>query len=418
MVEKPTKKINNATASGTATSTPQGGMAITFGEIPKEPTQEAIDGIRFDFNDGLRVKFPKGAKSYHIRFVDLDTKSCVYDAITPDGGDCVAASHKKYFIRFRLVISEASDDTLLFAHDFDATDKDVAVRFPVHTLGDTIAWFSYVERFQQKLGCKLVCVVSPWFAEIVKKQYPQIRFVTKENVAKIPTYANYNIGLFEIGNTTHQPIDHRYVGLHRVAAHILGVDDADIPPRFDLSAKRKIKGKYVCIGVQSTSLAKFWNNPLGWESVVHYLKDHGYRVLCIDKDRIGGKAGTFIRKPEEAEDFTGDRPLQERIDLLKDADFFIGLSSGLSWLAWGCGIPVILISGFTNAFNEFETPYRVINYNACNSCWNDFKDFNLADFWHCPRLEGTDRRFECTAMITPEQVIEQISRILGTQNDK
>ena len=42
MVEKPTKKINNATASGTATSTPQGGMAITFGEIPKEPTQEAI----------------------------------------------------------------------------------------------------------------------------------------------------------------------------------------------------------------------------------------------------------------------------------------------------------------------------------------------------------------------------------------
>ena len=45
-------------------------------------------------------------------------------------------------------------------HDFDATDKDVVVRFPVHTLGDTIAWFSYVERFQQKLNCKLTCVVS------------------------------------------------------------------------------------------------------------------------------------------------------------------------------------------------------------------------------------------------------------------
>ena len=52
------------------------GMAITFGDIPKVPTQDAIDGIKFDFNDGLRVLIPKGAKSYHIRFVDLGTKSC------------------------------------------------------------------------------------------------------------------------------------------------------------------------------------------------------------------------------------------------------------------------------------------------------------------------------------------------------
>lgn len=390
-------------------------MGITFGDIPKIPTQEAIDGIRFDFNDGLRVKFPKGSKSYHIRFVDLDTKSCVYDTITPEGGDCIAASHKKYFIRFRLVISRVEDDKLLFMHDFDAKGKDVVVRFPVHTLGDTIAWFSYVERFQRKLDCKLVCVVSPWFAEIVKKQYPQIRFVSKEEAAEIQSYANYNIGLYELGNVTHQPVDHRYVGLHRVAAHIFGVDDTDEPPRFDLSAKRKIEEKYVCIGIQSTSLAKYWNNPEGWDRVVAYLKEKGYRVLCIDKDRIGGKAGTFIRKPEAAEDFTGDKPLQERIDLLKDAEFFIGLSSGLSWLAWGCRIPVILISGFTNPINEFRTPYRVINYNACNSCWNEFKDFNLADFWHCPRLEGTDRRFECTAMITPEQVIEMIDNLITKQ---
>lgn len=396
---------------------PQGGERIFFGDIPEEPVQEAIDGIRFDFNDGLRVKIPQGTQSYHIRFVDLDTKSLIYDTFTPSEEGCVVTSNKKYYVKFRLIISEPKDDKLLFLHDYDASGKEVAVRFPVHTLGDSIGWFSYVERFQKKLNCNLLCVVAPWFAEIVKKQYPRIKFVTKEDIAKYKTYASYNIGLWEQGNVTHQPIDHRYIGLHRVAAYVLGVDDADTPPRFDLSAKRKIKEKYVCIGVQSTSLAKYWNNPIGWEVVVRYLKDHGYRVLCIDKDRIGGKAGTFIRKPEEAEDFTGDSPLQERIDLLKDADFFIGLSSGLSWLAWGCRVPVILISGFTSTFNEFKTPYRVINYNACNSCWNDFKDFNLADFWHCPRLEGTERRFECTAMITPEQVIACIEKIITTQKE-
>ena len=415
MAETAENKIDNTAATNTPpmAQQPKGGMAITFGAIPPEPTQEAIDGIRFDFNDGLRVKFPKGSKPYRLRFVDLDTKSCVYDAVTPEGGDCIATSHKKYFIRFRLVISRVSDDKLLFMHDFDASGKDVAVRFPVHTLGDTIAWFSYVERFQQKLNCNLICVVSPWFAEIVRKQYPQIRFVSKEEAEKIPTYANYNIGLYELGNTTCQPIDHRYVGLHRVVAYMLGVDDSDIPPRFDLSAKRKIKEKYVCIGVQSTSLAKYWNNPEGWDRVVAYLKEKGYRVLCIDRERLGGKAGTFIRKPEGAEDFTGDKPLQERIDLIKDAACFIGLSSGLSWLAWGCRVPVVLISGFTNPINEFKTPYRVINYNACNSCWNDFKEFNLADFWHCPRLAGTDRRYECTAMITADQVIDMIDKVIN-----
>jgi len=37
-----------------------------------------------------------------------------------------------------------------------------------------------------------------------------------------------------------------------------------MPPKFDLSAKRKIKEKYVVISAQATSYAKLWNNPAGW----------------------------------------------------------------------------------------------------------------------------------------------------------
>ncbi|GAD11621.1 glycosyltransferase tibc (plasmid) [Gluconobacter frateurii NBRC 103465] len=54
--------------------------------------------------------------------------------------------------------------------------------------------------------------------------------------------------------------------------------------------------------------------------------------------------------------------------------FFIGGSSGLAWLAWSAGCPVIMISGFTHPNNEFETPGRVINWHTCNSCWNDPKE--------------------------------------------
>lgn len=416
MSEKEQNELPVSATAFTATQ-PQVEERIFFGDVPEKPVIEAIDGIRFDFNDGLRVSLPKG-KVYRIRFVDLDTKSLVYDTITPATESCVVASRKKYYIKFRLVISDHETDKLLYSHDYDATGKEVMVRFPVHTLGDSIGWFSYVERFQKKLNCKLICVVSQWFADIVRKQYPDIEFITREEAGKRASYANYNIGLFELGDTNHQPIDHRYVGLHRVAAHILGVDDADIPPRFDLSATRKIKDKYVCIGVQSTGLAKFWNNPIGWDTVVDFLKGQGYRVLCIDKFPMCDKPGANVRIPCGAEDFTGDKPLQERIDLLKDADFFIGLSSGLSWLAWGCKVPVVMISGFSNPLNEFKTPYRVINYNACNSCWNEFKKYDLQDFWNCPRLAGTERRFECTAMITPDHVIETIKPLLNSTRNR
>lgn len=400
------------TTAAEATQKPQGGMGITFGEIPPEPTLEAIDGIRFDFNDGLRVKLPEGAKPYLIRFFDMDNKFIAFESVTPAGGNGTVMSTKKYFVRYRLSIADPNTGRELFSHDYDASDKDVVVRFPVHTLGDSIAWFSYVEKFRLKHKCNLFCAVSPWFAEIVGKQYPGIRFITREEAEKIPSYANYNIGLYEVGNDTHQVFDHRYVGLHKAAAYMLGVDPEEEPPRFDLSAERKIREKYVCIAVQSTSLAKMWNHPLGWRLVVEHLKQRGYRVLCVDREGFTGKNGTFTYMPPNAEDFTGNRPLQERIDLIKDADFFIGLSSGLSWLAWGCRIPVVLISGFTAPWNEFHTPYRIFNPNVCHSCWNDFVNFDLSNYWHCPKFQGDVRQFECSAMITPERVIEVIDKLI------
>jgi autotransporter strand-loop-strand O-heptosyltransferase len=99
---------------------------------------------------------------------------------------------------------------------------------------------------------------------------------------------------------------------------------------------------------------------------------------------------------------------------LRHADFFIGLSSGLSWLAWAAGCTVVLISGFTHPSNEFATPYRVINWHACNSCWNDPRiRFDHKDFLWCPRHAGTPRQFECTRLITASQVTQVIERIPG-----
>jgi len=45
---------------------------------------------------------------------------------------------------------------------------------------------------------------------------------------------------------------------------------------------------------------------------------------------------------------------------------------------------VVLVSGFTHLTNEFTTPNLVINWHACNSCWNDPKvRFDQKDFLWC-----------------------------------
>jgi autotransporter strand-loop-strand O-heptosyltransferase len=74
----------------------------------------------------------------------------------------------------------------------------------------------------------------------------------------------------------------------------------------------------------------------------------------------------------------------------------------------------IKVSGFTQPRNEHATPYRVINYHTCNSCWNDpLAAYDRHDFVTCPRHKDTPRQFECTRLITAEQVIATIKRIRG-----
>ena len=88
---------------------------------------------------------------------------------------------------------------------------------------------------------------------------------------------------------------------------------------------------------------------------------------------------------------------------------FIGLSSGLSWLAWALKKDVVMISNFTKAEHEFEC-IRITNPNVCNGCWNksEYK-FDKADWNWCPVNKGTDKQFECQTSITAQMVIEEIN---------
>ncbi len=379
--------------------------------VPAPPTQAGPHGIRFDFNEGCRVAVPLG-HDFRIQVRDLDTSSLLFDQPVGGGGQMV--SSKRYYVRFGIEVWR--EGVSIFRHEYDAAGRKVLARMEVGGLGDQIAWIGQAVAFARKHGCQLSCVVRPHVVALFRDAYPDVRFLTAEQTDPDEYYATYKLFIFYNDDRNDwQPCDYRQVGLCHTAAYMLGLPPREERPLITVDpGGPPIAEPYVCIATQATSQNKYWNNPRGWTEIVTFLKAYGYRVICIDQKPIESRGIVSNQIPYGSEDETGLRPLTERARWLKHAAFFVGLSSGLSWLAWAAGCPVVMISGFTHPLNEFHTPYRVINYHACNSCSNDVRlQLDPGDFLWCPRLKNTDRMFECTKLISADQVKDVIRGIPG-----
>ena len=160
------------------------------------------------------------------------------------------------------------------------------------------------------------------------------------------------------------------------------------------------------MAMQSTAQAKYWNYPGGWDQVVDHLNNLDYEVLDIDLHHSFGGAGYMNSIPSKAVDMTGCS-LIDCMNYLRHAEMYIGLSSGISWLAWAMGIPSIIISGFSSPKLEPSTNVvRLHDTKGCNSCFSDPKHtFDKNNWAWCPENEG----FSCTKRITPKRVIGAIT---------
>lgn len=380
------------------------------------PTQTTPQGVKFDFNCGFRLQMPDSMdRPLRVRLVDEESGCLLHDS-TPKAGARIAST-KKYRVKYRLEIGTDKGE-LLFTHRMRLDNQHVLVQMPLQgAIGDSIAWFSMCDRFRQQTGCLLHVLMPPHISVLFQDQYPKIQFETRDSAGSLRPYATFYLGLFFGGDEDWQPYDFRLLGLAETAGSILGVENLDeIPPKVKDTGTAHIEEPYVCIGVQASSHAKHWCRPDGWRTVAKALVDSGYRVLCIDRERDVGAGNVWHSIPNGVEDWTGNRPLQERVDLLLHAKCFIGLSSGLSWLAWCCGIPVVRISGICAPWGEFQTPYNVQCRHTCHGCWNDTRyEFDHHDFMWCPKHRDTPREYECTKFIGPEMVLEAASRALGVE---
>ena len=325
----------------------------------------------------------------------------------------------KYFVGWRIEIYD--ENGLVFEHDYDANGRRVYIHMDSSAIGDTLAWFPYIDEFRKKHNCELICSTfhNNWF----KDQYPKIEFVDPGSQVN-NLYAMYSIGWFynedHTINKNRIPIDFKQYPLGQTSTEILGLKYSEIKPKITIPNKSKqIDGKYVVIAPHASAHAKYWNYSGGWQAVIDYLNDHGYKVVMITSEKLGDKwhdskiGGTL----KYVIDKTGNYPIEDRMVDLKYADLYIGLGSGLSWLSWSIGTPTILISGFSQPFSEFLDCERIFNYdtNVCTGCFNAHR-LDAGDWEWCPKHKDTPRQFECTKTIKPLKVFDAIDKLLNIYN--
>lgn len=284
------------------------------------------------------------------------------------------------------------------------------VEIQSNALGDTIGAIAVINKFRKESN-KNVSVICK-NPDLFRKSYPEIKFYDKNSTYEYIPSDN----LWKINN---DQFNEKILTTYKFDMPLLdgfakdfGMDASGVEPKIDVKIKeRPIKSKYVCIAVQSTAQCKYWNYPGGWDILCGMLRKKGLTPICIDKDFSFGITNNFNEAPSKSVKKNG-MSLEDTINYLYHSEFFIGLSSGLSWLSQAVGKPTVIISNATSKDHEYvnDKTIRIYDESVCHGCFNKPENkFDASDWLWCPVYRHDElRRFICTKAITPESVMDKI----------
>lgn len=301
-------------------------------------------------------------KDYRVEFIDSNSGQIVTSYICKNNS--LVTGLRQWYIDWEIKVYDNSNNYVIYSEKYTPKNKTVFIKMDAFALGDNIAWIPYIEEFRKKHNCIVIC--STFYNYIFQNVYPNILFIQPNiNIANV--YSQYYVGASS-KNISYSPVDYENNSLQRVASSILGLEDKEIRPRLEgnvHNSKPRIEGKYVCISEFASHEKKHWKEVDGWQKVVNFLNEKGYKVAVISRESTSLK--NII-------DLTGDVNLFERMIDLYHSAFFMGVSSGLSWLAWSLNKKVVTISDCTPSWCEFvENNFRVIK-NELNSINYDIEE--------------------------------------------
>jgi autotransporter strand-loop-strand O-heptosyltransferase len=351
-----------------------------YNKILALPIQKQSVKITQHFVDNPFLEI-KGNSDSNFKVQFLDEKGSIAYENTIKANSWVKLN-RQYFTAWTAKVWQ--DGHLIYKNTLNLANKRVFIVIDSKSLGDTIAWSGYALKFQEKHNCHVV--MSSFWNKIL--DYPELELV--EPGTTVNCYALYRIGWKWDENK--EPVLCNTIPLQQAATNILGLEFKEVKPKLKDTYEIPRQPVYVAIATNSTMECKFWTRE-GWQIVINYLHELGYDVYNVSKEDNPFDNCTKI----------DDTSIENTMDVIAGAKIFIGLSSGLSWLAWALNKKVVMISNFTKADHEFDC-YRVTKPDVCNGCWNDPK-IKLDPYWDwCPR----NKDFECQRSIPASMVIDKI----------
>jgi autotransporter strand-loop-strand O-heptosyltransferase len=381
--------------------------------------------IKVTFHLGAKVEITGGTENeeYEVFFINKKNNKLIHRDVIKTG--YWTKPNVKYFVDWKIQVLK-NGVGIIHEEELSLDGKDVLVELGNKPIGDVIAWVPYVIEFGKKHNVKLS--IQSLHTSLFENSYPDVSFIKMDtvNVEDNDFYASYRISTgfagelrdtymslfnrFEkllfipditIWNKWETPNHPTLVPIQKTASDVLGFEEfKEMRPKFmNPNPQRPIEKKYICISEFASGELKHWNNQVGWKRLIQELKRYGYEIVSISKEK--SKLDGVIKR-------NGDFPLEDRIWYLHHCEFFIGLSSGLSWLAWGCNKKVVLISGITKKTNEFsEDCIRIINETVCHGCFNSEEHADKFSFFKnnlCPE----NKNWVCSRSISPKMVLDKI----------
>jgi autotransporter strand-loop-strand O-heptosyltransferase len=331
----------------------------------------------------------KGLSDSDFKVQFLDEKGSIAYENTIKANHWVRLNHQ-WFTKWTAKVWQ--DGELIYSNTLNLEGKTVFITIDTKALGDTMAFIPYCEAFRIKHKCNVI--VSSFFNKIL--DYPNIKFI--EPGQSINCYAMYNLGYFYDSNK--EPLEPNKVPLQQCATNILGLDYTELLPNLKVNRESLNLGRYVTIATNSTAQCKFWQRK-DWQRLINYLHSEGYKVINISKE-----TNLF----DNCEPIS-DTSIEYTMQVIAGAEFQVSLSSGLSWLAWGVGTHVFLISNFTAVDYEFSTKCtRIVNPKVCHDCWSEYR-LDPSNWYWCPR----NNNFICHTSINADMVINKIKEYARLQ---
>jgi autotransporter strand-loop-strand O-heptosyltransferase len=333
-------------------------------------------------------------RTYFVEF--LDDKDNVIHSHTMKNNHWVQCG-RKYYTKWKIRVNGK------IVEELDLSGKRVLISFESKSIGDTIAWAPYAIEFQKKHNCQVVLSTfhNNWFKN--NPNYESIEFI--EPGRSTNCHALYRVGWFMSEEGKWNKLDSypnyiQTLPLQQTATDILGLDyvERNYGIFFDVK-ERPFKNKYVVLAPESTAGCKEWTYE-GWCYLTDQLIKKGYEVVILTTKPYSIKGAKCIH----------GKSLNDALNILYHSEFLVSPSSGMAWMNWGVGKHTVMISGFTPKHHEFQTNItRIINENACNSCWanTNFK-FDPGDWDWCPIWRGTEKQHICEKSISPLTVFNSL----------